>query len=277
MPGKQSAKSRIGRSGTDPAGYVCNLVPSKGTDTDWSIGDSVQAGMLAAPAKLPAQVDLRAPWWTIGDQEATGSCVGWAAAAGLCRRALVDAGRIGSGVELSPRFTWMASKETDTFTSRPETFIEEAGTSLKAAVDIARTFGLALEADLPFHLSTAMFSGSENAFFAGCASRKITAYFNLQRDPAAWRAWLAGKGPVLVGLNVDAAWDNATATDGVVGTFQPETVRGGHAVCLVGYRPDGRFIVRNSWGTGWGDQGFGYIDEDYIASALYQESYGVTI
>lgn len=40
--------------------------------------------------------------------------------------------------------------------------------------------------------------------------------------------------------------------------------QGGHAVLLVGYTSDGRFIVRNSWGVKWGDQGYGYMSEDYL-------------
>ena len=184
------------------------------------------------------------------------------------------AGRLAQNVKLSPRFTWMASKETDEFTTRPETMIEGAGTSLKAAVDILRKFGAVPETLLPFHIATAMYTGT---FFATAATRKITSYFNLQRNLPNWRAWLAAHGPILVGLNVDHTWDNATATGGNMDTFQPNTVRGGHAVALVGYRTDGRFIVRNSWGTAWGDNGFGFPSEAYINAAFYTESYGVTI
>ena len=54
-------------------------------------------------------------------------------------------------------------------------------------------------------------------------------------------------------------------------------MRGGHAVCIVGYRSDGRFIVRNSWGTGWGDHGFGYLAPSYISAAFFDESYGITL
>ena len=81
----------------------------------------------------------------------------------------------------------------------------------------------------------------------------------------------------MVGLNVDATWDGAKATHGLLDVFQPGTIRGGHAVALVGYRADGRFIVRNSWGTAWGDNGFGYASEAYITGAFFNESYGVTI
>ena len=59
--------------------------------------------------------------------------------------------------------------------------------------------------------------------------------------------------------------------------FVPNTVRGGHAVAVVGYTSTGRFIVRNSWGTGWGDRGFGYVSPAYIAAGFFNESYGITV
>ena len=106
--------------------------------------------------------------------------------------------------------------------------------------------------------------------------RKIASYFNLQRNLPNWRTWLAAHGPVLVGLNVDHTWDNATATAGNLDTFQPNTVRGGHAVAIVGYLPNGRFIVRNSWGTSWGDKGFGYASLAYAQEA-FTEAYGIAV
>jgi len=54
-------------------------------------------------------------------------------------------------------------------------------------------------------------------------------------------------------------------------------VDGGHAVCVVGYTKQGTFIVRNSWGDGWGDNGFAFASPGYLASACYPESYGVVI
>ncbi|MGE5255845.1 MAG: C1 family peptidase [Hyphomicrobiales bacterium] len=82
--------------------------------------------------------------------------------------------------------------------------------------------------------------------------------------------------PILAGLNVDATWDNASATLGNLDTFQSATVRGGHAICVVGYTAD-RFIIRNSWGTNWGDGGFGYASEAYINDGFFSESYGATL
>ena len=45
-----------------------------------------------------------------------------------------------------------------------------------------------------------------------------------------------------------------------------------HAVVTVGYgnTPTGRcFLIRNSWGVGWGDSGYAWIAEDLFAASLY--------
>jgi hypothetical protein len=226
---------------------------------------------------MPASVDLRQAWWTIGDQEDTGSCVGWAVAEGVTRYHFVKAGRLGQAEHLSPRYVWMSSKETDEFTSRPETFIEGAGTSLKSAVEVCRKYGVATEKMLPFHIATKMYTGSENTFYATAAQRKVTSYFNLRKNLGQWKSWLAAHGPILAGLSVDSTWDGATSTHGNLDTFHPQSVRGGHAITIVGYLPNGRFIVRNSWGTSWGDGGFAYASPAYIAAGFFDESYGVTV
>jgi C1A family cysteine protease len=122
-----------------------------------------------------------------------------------------------------------------------------------------------------------MYTGNPNTFFANAATRKIGSYYNLAKNLATWRQWLATVGPFMAGLSVDATWDNATATKGKLDTFQPNTVRGGHAVCVVGYTTDKRFIIRNSWGTAWGDKGFGYASEAYINAAFFNESYGIAV
>lgn len=44
-----------------------------------------------------------------------------------------------------------------------------------------------------------------------------------------------------------------------------ERVLGGHAVFCVGYNNENkRFIVMNSWSTGWGDKGFFYLPYDFM-------------
>ena len=259
---------------------ILNVVPSRETERDWRYEHADQAGLLAAaPAALPPKKDLRETWWKIGDQGSTGSCVGWAAADGVARWHLVKAGRLAQNELLAPRFLWMASKETDQFVSQPTTFIEAAGTSLKSALDVARKYGLVRDKVLPF-ASGKLFEGEEETFYAVAAELKISSYFNLtlsgSRTLEDWRSWIANKGPILTRLDVDRTWYDAKANKGKLGSYRPETARGGHAVSIVGYTPE-HFIVRNSWGTTeWGDKGFGYATPGY-AEAAFTEAYGVSV
>jgi len=58
---------------------------------------------------------------------------------------------------------------------------------------------------------------------------------------------------------------------------------GVHSVLAVGYTPlmdsDGVvrpfFIIKNSWGTDWGDKGYGYMSSEYV-DQLCRSSVGVT-
>jgi C1A family cysteine protease len=273
---RKTAPARTSK-GTDPGQHrVLNCVPSEKTDTDWRLHNAEDAGLLAAGARAtPRATDLRAAWWKIGDQGSTGSCVGWSSTDSVLRWHLVRAGRLAQAEQLSTRFTWMAAKETDQFTAQPTTFIEADGTSLKAALDVQRKWGAVRDSVLPF-ASGQLYDGEVATFYAIATQLKIAAYFNLGSDLAGWRRWLAGNGPILTRLDVDSTWDNATATKGKLTTYKPATTRGGHAVAFVGYTATA-FIVRNSWGTGWGDQGFGYVSAAYIAAGFFDESYGVTV
>lgn len=268
----RAAAPRMGKTGRK---RIFNLLPSKDQDRDWSVETAVAAGALRR-VRLPPEVDLRAAWWKIADQGRTGSCVGWATADGVMRYLLVQAGRLKRSEMISPRFIWMASKETDTFTQRPESFIEEAGTTLKAAADICRKYGTALEADLPFTVPANMYLGRSDVFYARCATRKAAGYFNARRNVTEWKRALSAGTPILAGLNVDSNFD-AGGKAGRLDAHNAKNILGGHAVAIVGYRADGRFIIRNSWGTTWGDKGFAYASADYVQAAFFEESYVMTV
>ena len=177
------------------------------------------------------------------------------------------------GERPSPRFIWMANKETDRIRSYPTSFIESAGTQTKRALRIARRYGCVLESTLP--MSGRLSPLSTAAFYTRAAKYRIASYHNLRRNRAAWRRWLCHQGPILARVVVDRTWDQATRTGGELERYLPDTARGGHAICLVGYTADG-FIVRNSWGPGWGDGGFAYASDDYAADAI-NEAYGAVL
>ena len=266
------AHTRVNGNGR-PHRRILNCLPSRGTEKDWEIEHAIEAGILSAHA-IPTSKDLRTSWWAINDQGDTGSCVGWATADSVVRYLMVKANKLPRTRLMSPRFLWMAAKETDEFRTQPTSFIEEEGTSVKAALDVARRYGAIPDSILPF-ASGKLFGGDMETFYATAAQFKIASYFNLRRDLQAWRQWLATTGPIVVALDVDATWDNASDTSGNLDVYRPQTTRGGHATAIVGYTPD-RFIVRNSWGKSWGDDGFAYASLAYAQSA-FTEAYGVTL
>lgn len=270
-----TSRGRVARPDGDVTRRILNCVPSTQTELDWQLHNAQDAGLLAAGARaVPRSKDLRETWWRIGDQGDTGACVGWASADSVLRWHFVKAGRLGKDEPLSPRFPWMAAKETDQFVAQPTTFIESDGTSLKAALDVSRKWGAVRDTVLPF-ASGALYVGEVATFYAIATQLKIAAYFNLGHDIAGWRRWLAHSGPILTRLDVDATWDDATDTKGKLTTYKKSTARGGHAVALVGYTPTG-FIVRNSWGNGWGDKGYAYAWNAYAGKA-FTEVYGIAI
>lgn len=250
---------------------ILNCLPSPEPEKDWKFDHAVAAGMVDAEQPIPASKDLREEWWNVADQGATGSCVGWATADSMLRWHLVKSNRIQQAETLSVRFIWMASKELDESSGVPTTFIERSGTFLKAALDVARKFGSVPEWVLPFS-SARMYPFDEETFYLMAGQLRIRNYVRLA-GPDEWRRWLALNGPILTRLDVDETWFRATQTRGMLDVYHHPNWPAGHAVALVGYTPE-RFIVRNSWGEGWGDKGFAYATQDY-ALAAFTEAYGV--
>jgi hypothetical protein len=255
--------------------YVLNCVPSRDVETDWGYEDAIEAGVVKK-TRPPAEKDLRvgyAKCWPVRDQKSTGACVGFATADGVLHWHYLAAKWIRCSDSPSPRFIWMANKETDQITSYPTTFIERAGTQTKLALGVARKYGCVMEKDLPMAGGLSLLTSA--AFYTKAARFRIASYHNLGRDLSVWRSWIANQGPILTRLGVDRTWDRATLTNGVLEQYMPNTVRGGHAVCLVGYTQD-HFIVRNSWGDNWGDGGFAYALDAYAQEA-FTEAYGAVL
>lgn len=254
---------------------ILNCLTSKQPERDWTLSDAFDAGVLPLQPPPPSW-DLRRNWWDIGDQGQTGACVGWASADGVFRWHFVTSGLLASNQRLSVRFTWMAAKEVDDDQTRATTFLEQAGTSIKAALDVARKYGCAHESLLP--LTGGLSVLPENSFYSSVAGRRISRYFNLVADAtdklSNFREWIAKGGPVLTRLTVDKSWIEIKC-DGKLERYLGPEPNGGHAVALVGYTPE-YFIVRNSYGTCWGQGGFAFASNEY-AQAAFTEAYGVTV
>jgi C1A family cysteine protease len=80
------------------------------------------------------------------------------------------------------------------------------------------------------------------------------------------RASLANGFPVVFGFSVHGSFWN-TGSNGIVplpGPNSSDPIVGGHCMSVVGYRADGLFIARNSWGGSWADQGYCYLDPTWF-------------
>jgi Papain family cysteine protease len=88
----------------------------------------------------------------------------------------------------------------------------------------------------------------------------------INTEPAALREALETGQAVILGLNL---WEEFRAAPaGTVGVPTEEDLLGeGHAVALVGFSPDGTFVIRNSWGPTWGEHGLASIEEAAITIA----------
>jgi Papain family cysteine protease len=254
---------------------VFNCTESHDQHEDWSLQKAKSLGLSARKKKIPATRDLREPWWNIGNQGFTGSCVGWAFA-DLLRYHFVKSGKLKKSEHISVRYIWMAAKEMDRVCAYPTTFIDDAGTSAKAALRVVTKFGALKTSVLPFQ--GGLVKLKETSFLKVAGRLKVKAYFNLCRTQSGklerFKEWLAFHGPILTRLKCDPSWNNIKK-DGHLRTYDRKRARGGHAVSIVGYTP-AHFIIRNSWGTRWGHKGFAYASYEYTMDAFH-EAYGIVI
>jgi C1A family cysteine protease len=97
--------------------------------------------------------------------------------------------------------------------------------------------------------------------------RKIIQYAKVPQSISAFQACLTAGNPIVGGFTVFQSFMN-TGSDGMVVMPEgDESVLGGHAICIVGFDAAKRvWIVRNSWGKNWGDNGYGYFPYEYLTS-----------
>jgi C1A family cysteine protease len=98
------------------------------------------------------------------------------------------------------------------------------------------------------------------------------------QDLFALKSVLATAQPIVFGFTVYESFESSAVTaSGIVPMPAPsERVVGGHAVVLVGYNDAvDRFRVRNSWGTGWGQNGYFEMPYLYVTSGSLASDFWV--
>jgi len=105
---------------------------------------------------------------------------------------------------------------------------------------------------------------------------KAVVYQRLPQDLTSMRGCLAAGYPFVFGFTVYQSFESAdVARTGRVELPRPgEGVVGGHAVMAVGYDDLAeRFVVRNSWGTGWGKRGYFTMPYAYLTQSSLADDF----
>lgn len=220
-------------------------------------------GIYQAPDFRPLSVSRR-------DQGQTLSCVGHAVVKAL---EIQQARKVGveNTTVLSPLEVYYLAREL----MLPKQTGWDSGTFISHACEAVKRFGACPEADWPFNPDQVNVPPTWGAMRDAYLNRAAQFYQIESTGNArvlAVKDALSKGYPVVIGTDVGDNWQEYQAGQ-VIGICPKPTDM--HATCLIGDE-GGKFIGENSWGHGWGDNGFYLMDPAVIASDQTYECWVVT-
>jgi len=218
----------------------------------------------AAPAAVtapPPSVDMRSGCPPVYDQGQLGSCTANAIAGAI-------------------QYEQMRQKEHKPFTpSRlfiyynervmEHTVSQDAGAQIRDGIKSVNHIGAGPETDWPYVINNFARKPAPKAFKDAKLGKALT-YRRVVQTLDQMCACLAAGAPIVLGISVYESFESAqVAKSGAVPMpSSREKLLGGHAVLVVGYHDsEQRFIMRNSWGTGWGMHGYFTIPYGYLTDS----------
>lgn len=260
-------------------------VPDKAAQEDGSASVKtmlMKAGAMPAEKakksqKLPPKTDLREWCSPVEDQGEIGSCT---AHAGVALVEYFERRAFGKHVEASRLFLYKVTRNLIRLTG-------DTGAYCRATMGAIACFGVPPEEYWPYHVEK--FDEEPPAFcYAFAQNYRAIQYYRL--DPPGIRTDelleqiktnLHSGLPLMFGFTVYSSIDQTWQMEGKIPfPHHNERVTGGHAVMAVGYNDTveirhgsgektiGAILIRNSWGSAWGEDGYGWLPYRYIASGL---------
>jgi C1A family cysteine protease len=208
---------------------------------------------------LPTSIDLRATCSPVEDQGDLGSCTANALAGAL--EFLEDKDKIVM-TRMSRLFIYYNERAIE------NTVNSDSGAAIRDGIKTLINQGCCPETEWPYNISQFTVKPPTKCYTDGL-KHTVQAYYRIQ-TLTDMKTCLSLAFPFVFGFTVYESFESATvAATGIVPMpARGEAVLGGHAVLAVGYSDaQQRFIVRNSWGPGWGMKGYFTIPYAYLTNS----------
>lgn len=206
---------------------------------------------------LPDAVDLTPECPPVYEQGALGSCTAHALAAAI-EFDLMKQSR--PAFTPSRLFIYFLERVISGSVGR------DSGAQLRDGIKAVAKIGAPPETLWPYVPEKFAALPPERAFVAAKADL-VDSYFRMPHDIWRMRSCLADGYPFAFGFTAYESFESATVarTGKVPMPGSAERMLGGHAVLAVGYDDAKRiFLVRNSWGAGWGRAGYCLMPYEYL-------------
>ena len=190
----------------------------------------------------------------IRDQGDCGSCWAFATTAALESQELIVNNTPGINLDLSEQMLVCCSNSGSC-----------SGGYVHTSSDYIRDTGLPSESCCPYTATNS--SCNINTCTSECIDlHTITGWHWITRSVETLKSELCTYGPLIVGMRVYR--DFFSYQSGIY-SYVKGPYKGDHAILLVGYNDAGQyFIVKNSWGTGWGEAGYFRIAYSDVTSVV---------
>lgn len=213
---------------------------------DYTFAKLLQEGTVSAPSTLPPAISLRRWCSEVEDQQMLGSCVA-NAVVGMFELTRNYKGQ--GGINFSRLFSYYNARVIT------ENVEEDSGTYIRDAIKTAKLNGICPANNWPYRVNYWKAAPPASAYVAAIP-HKVKSYYRINTLEE-MKTNLANGHPFAFGFAVYESFQSyEVAMTGMVPMpLQTEAMLGGHAVLAVGYDDSTqKFLVRNSWGKGWGIQ-----------------------
>jgi C1A family cysteine protease len=215
------------------------------------------APLLRFPQGLPPSVDLRAECPPIYDQGQLGSCTG----NGIAGAIEFDQRKQGNKAFTPSRlFIYYNERVME------GTVNQDSGAQVRDGIKSVAQLGAPPETDWPYNIQEFAQQPPVTAY-SDAKNDLVSSYARVAQNLNQMQGCLAEGYPFVFGFTVYESFESeAVADTGIVPMpASGETVVGGHCVVAVGYDDTKRtFIIRNSWGAGWGIKGYCLMPYEYL-------------